>query len=125
MNAGTSQRISLTLLSTLLMIRLGRVYRGLMVEVQATNAKLNQRKKRMLGFLTGRSDPEIDHALEQAQGNVKLAVLVLRGCDVGRAETFLQDEWPPQRGDCPCRRAGEPELTAGALVGIVGPTWAT
>jgi N-acetylmuramic acid 6-phosphate etherase len=91
MNAGTSQRISLTLLSTLLMIRLGRVYRGLMVEVQATNAKLNQRKKRMLGFLTGRSDPEIDHALEQAQGNVKLAVLVLRGCDVGRAEALLQE----------------------------------
>ena len=91
MNAGTSQRISLTLLSTLLMIRLGRVYRGLMVEVQATNAKLNQRKKRMLGFLTGRSDPEIDRALEQAQGNVKLAVLVLRGCDVGRAKTFLQE----------------------------------
>ena len=72
------------------MIRLGRVYRGLMVEVQATNAKLNQRKKRMLGFLTGRSDPEIDHALEQAQGNVKLAVLVLRGCDC-QAKAFLQE----------------------------------
>ena len=91
MNAGTSQRISLTLLSTLLMIRLGRVYRGLMVEVQATNAKLNRRKKRMLGFLTGRSDPEIDHALEQSQGNVKLAVLVLRGCDLRQAEAFLQE----------------------------------
>ena len=91
MNAGTSQRISLTLLSTLLMIRLGRVYRGLMVEVQATNAKLNRRKKRMLGFLTGRSDPEIDHALEQSQGNVKLAVLVLRGCDLRQAEAFLHE----------------------------------
>jgi N-acetylmuramic acid 6-phosphate etherase len=91
MNAGTSQRISLTLLSTLLMIRLGRVYRGLMVEVQATNAKLSQRKKRMLGLLTGRSDPEIDHALEQSQGNVKLSVLVLRGCDLRQAEAFLQE----------------------------------
>jgi N-acetylmuramic acid 6-phosphate etherase len=91
MNAGTSQRISLTLLSTLLMIRLGRVYRGLMVEVQATNAKLSQRKKHMLGFLTGCSDPEIDHALEQSQGNVKLSVLVLRGCDLRQAEAFLQE----------------------------------
>jgi N-acetylmuramic acid 6-phosphate etherase len=91
MNAGTSQRISLTLLSTLLMIRLGRVYRGLMVEVQATNAKLNHRKKRIIGLLTRRSDPEIDHALEQSQGNVKLAVLVLRGCGVRQAEAFLQE----------------------------------
>ena len=91
MNAGTSQRITLTLLSTLLMIRLGRVYRGLMVEVQATNLKLTQRKQRMLGFLTGRSQPEIDRALEEAKGNVKLAVLVLRGCDVHRAKTFLQE----------------------------------
>jgi N-acetylmuramic acid 6-phosphate etherase len=73
------------------MIRLGRVYRGLMVEVQATNAKLSQRKKRMLGLLTGRSDPEIDHALEQSQGNVKLSVLVLRGCDLRQAEAFLQE----------------------------------
>jgi N-acetylmuramic acid 6-phosphate etherase len=88
MNAGTSQRITLTLLSTLLMIRLGRVYRGLMVEVQATNLKLNQR---MLAFLTGRSQPEIDHALEQSQGSVKLAVLVLRGCGVRQAEAFLQE----------------------------------
>ena len=90
MNAGTSQRITLTLLSTLLMIRLGRVYRGLMVEVQAANLKLTQRKQRMLGFLTRRSQPEIDRALEVAKGNVKLAVLV-RGCDVHRAKTFLQE----------------------------------
>ena len=73
------------------MIRLGRVYRGLMVEVQATNLKLTQRKQRMLGFLTGRSQPEIDRALEEAKGNLKLAVLVLRGCDVRQAEAFLQE----------------------------------
>jgi N-acetylmuramic acid 6-phosphate etherase len=91
MNAGTAQRITLTLLSTLLMIRLGRVYRGLMVEVQATNAKLNQRKRRMLRYLTGRSDAEINRALGQAGGSVKLAVLVLRGCDVSRAETLLRE----------------------------------
>src|SRR5436190_7169288 len=40
MNAGTAQRITLNLLSTLVMIRLGRIYRGMMVEVQASNAKL-------------------------------------------------------------------------------------
>jgi N-acetylmuramic acid 6-phosphate etherase len=91
MNAGTAQRITLTLLSTLVMIRLGRVYRGLMVEVQATNAKLNQRKQRMLGLLTGCSEFEIDQALRQARGSVKLAILVLRGCDVPQAEALLRE----------------------------------
>jgi N-acetylmuramic acid 6-phosphate etherase len=90
MNAGTAQRIALTMLSTLLMIRLGRIYRGLMVEVQASNAKLNRRKKRMLRYLTGCSEPQIERALEQAQGSVKVAVLVLRGCEVGRAEVLLR-----------------------------------
>ena len=42
MNAGTAQRIALNLLSSLVMIRLGRVYAGLMVEVQASNAKLSR-----------------------------------------------------------------------------------
>lgn len=91
MNAGTSQRIALTMLSTLLMIRLGRVYRGMMIEVEATNAKLERRKQRMLGYLTGCSPAESKRALEQARGSVKLAVLVLRGCNLCRAETLLQE----------------------------------
>ena len=53
MNAGTAQRITLNLLSTLVMIRLGRVYRGLMVEVQASNAKLAKRQEKILMHLTG------------------------------------------------------------------------
>ncbi len=46
MNAGTAQRITLNLLSTLVMIRLGRIYRGMMVEVQASNAKLARRREK-------------------------------------------------------------------------------
>jgi N-acetylmuramic acid 6-phosphate etherase len=91
MNAGTSQRIALTMLSSLLMIRLGRVYQGMMIEVQATNAKLKQRKQRMLGYLTSCTPAEIDQALERAKGNVKLATLVLKGCDVHRAEALLEE----------------------------------
>jgi N-acetylmuramic acid 6-phosphate etherase len=89
MNAGTAQRMALTLLSTLLMIRLGRVYRGLMVDVQATNAKLGQRKKEMLRYLTTRDDAAIEDALVRANGNVKVAVLLLHGCDPAKAEALL------------------------------------
>src|SRR5262249_16956045 len=51
MNAGTAQRITLNLLSTLVMIRLGRIYRGMMVEVQACNAKLAKRRERIVAHL--------------------------------------------------------------------------
>ena len=89
MNAGTAQRMALTLLSTLLMIRLGRVYRGLMVDVRATNAKLSQRQKEMLRYLTTREDAAIENALARANGNVKVAVLLLHGCDPAQAEALL------------------------------------
>jgi N-acetylmuramic acid 6-phosphate etherase len=91
MNAGTSQRIALTMLSTLVMIRLGRVYRGTMIEVQATNAKLKQRKQRMLGYLTGCNSADGERALERARGSVKLAILLLRGCNLRQAERLLQE----------------------------------
>jgi N-acetylmuramic acid 6-phosphate etherase len=91
MNAGTAQRITLNLLSTLLMIRLGRVYRGLMVDVQAVNAKITKRKEDMLSYLMGGSRDEIRRALEEADGSVKLAVLLLRGCDASRARQMLAD----------------------------------
>jgi N-acetylmuramic acid 6-phosphate etherase len=89
MNAGTAQRITLTLLSTLLMIRLGRVYRGLMVDVQATNTKLVKRKKAMLTYLTGRSETAVMDALARAEGDVKVAVLLLEGCDLASAQKLL------------------------------------
>ncbi len=89
MNAGTAQRITLNLLSSLLMIRLGRVYRGLMVDVQASNAKLVQRTENMLCQLTGKSCEEARAALAAAGGSVKLAVLLLEGCDVDEARALL------------------------------------
>lgn len=91
MNAGTAQRVTLNLLSTLVMIRLGRVYRGLMVEVQAANAKLANRKEEMLVYLTGRTREDAQRALASANGSVKLAVLLLHGCGVERARTLLSE----------------------------------
>ena len=59
MKAGTAQRVTLILLSSLVMILLGRVYDGLMVDVQASNKKLVRRSGKILSRLTGRGDEEI------------------------------------------------------------------
>jgi N-acetylmuramic acid 6-phosphate etherase len=90
MKAGTAQRITLTLLSTLLMILLGRVYEGLMVDVQVVNQKLVRRSEDMLMQLTGRHRDEVRTALHRAEGSVKLAVMLLNGCDVAEARTLLE-----------------------------------
>jgi N-acetylmuramic acid 6-phosphate etherase len=89
MNAGTAQRIALNLLSSLVMIRLGRVYAGLMVEVQASNAKLSRRQLKMVMRLTGKTESEAAEALKRARGSVKLAVLLLKGLSLGEAKSAL------------------------------------
>lgn len=89
MNAGTAQRIALNLISSLVMVRLGRVYRGLMVDVQATNKKLVQRSELMLERLTGCDRAEAQAALQEAEGSVKLAVLLLQGCALEDARSAL------------------------------------
>jgi N-acetylmuramic acid 6-phosphate etherase len=91
MNAGTSQRITLNALSSLVMILLGRVYRGLMVEVQPINAKLVQRSERILLRLTGRSRDEVRAALERSNGSIKLAILLLNGCSLAEAMMVLEE----------------------------------
>ena len=86
MTAGTTQKIVLNLLSTLIMIRLGRVYDGLMVDVIATNDKLVLRSLAMLREITGIDEPAARQALAATAGHVKLAVLVADGltADAGR-----------------------------------------
>jgi N-acetylmuramic acid 6-phosphate etherase len=89
MNAGTAQRITLSLLSSLVMIRLGKVYAGLMVDVQAVNAKLVGRREKMLMHLTGKSLAEVRDAIEKTHGNIKLAVFVLEGFSLEDAKDLL------------------------------------
>jgi N-acetylmuramic acid 6-phosphate etherase len=89
MKAGTAQRIALNLLSSLVMIRLGRVYEGLMVDLQAVNKKLVQRSENILSQLTGRSRDEVRDALLRAEGSVKLALLLLEGCGPDEARGIL------------------------------------
>jgi N-acetylmuramic acid 6-phosphate etherase len=89
MKAGTAQRIALNLLSSLVMIRLGRVYRGLMVDLKAGNKKLIRRSEKILLELSGRSREEVHDALHRAGGNVKTALLLLEGCDLDEAARML------------------------------------
>ena len=89
MKAGTAQRIALNLLSSLVMIRLGRVYQGLMVDLQAVNKKLVQRSENILSQLTGRSREDVRGALLRAEGSVKLALLLLEGWGPDEARGIL------------------------------------
>jgi N-acetylmuramic acid 6-phosphate etherase len=90
LKAGTAQKIVLNLFSTALMLQLGRVHRGRMVDMHAANAKLRDRGLRMLRDLTGADALAAAAAFERSQGHVKLAVLLLRGLDPTAAEGLLQ-----------------------------------
>jgi N-acetylmuramic acid 6-phosphate etherase len=90
MKAGTAQKIVLNLLSTLVMIRLGRVYRGLMVHMRTTNAKLRRRGVVMVTQITGCDEPTASDALGQADGDVKIASLIVFGVERPLAEAVLK-----------------------------------
>jgi N-acetylmuramic acid 6-phosphate etherase len=90
LKAGTAQKIALNVLSSVLMILLGRVYQGLMVDVQAANQKLVQRSEDMLVRLTGSSHEAARAALRRASGSVKLAVLLLNGCSVDEGVRLIE-----------------------------------
>lgn len=89
LKAGTSQKIVLNLLSTTIMLRLGRVWRGQMVDMVARNEKLRRRARRMVRDLAGCTDSAAADALLRAGGRTKLAILVARGMDVETAEQRL------------------------------------
>ncbi len=81
MKAGTATKMVLNMLSTGVMVRLGKTYANLMVDVQATNAKLRQRAIRLVQQVAGVGYPEAEHALRLCNWEVKTAVLVCRlGC---------------------------------------------
>ncbi|MER5943094.1 N-acetylmuramic acid 6-phosphate etherase [Streptomyces sp. NPDC001928] len=77
LKAGTAQKLVLNMLSTITMIRLGKTYGNLMVDVRASNDKLRARSRRIVALATGAEDKEIERALTEAGGEVKTAILVL------------------------------------------------
>ncbi|MEV7678746.1 N-acetylmuramic acid 6-phosphate etherase [Streptomyces sp. NPDC088341] len=92
LKAGTAQKLVLNMLSTITMIRLGKTYGNLMVDVRASNEKLRARSRRIVSLATGASDERIETALAATDGEVKPAILTILGSvDGPSAATLLAD----------------------------------
>ncbi|MEU1270493.1 N-acetylmuramic acid 6-phosphate etherase [Streptomyces sp. NPDC005799] len=92
LKAGTAQKLVLNMLSTITMIRLGKTYGNLMVDVRASNDKLRARSRRIVALATGAADDEIERALAATDGEVKNAILtVLAGVDGPTAARLLEE----------------------------------
>jgi N-acetylmuramic acid 6-phosphate etherase len=77
LKAGTAQKLVLNMISTVAMIRLGKTYGNIMVDLRPTNEKLRARAERAVMLVTGRSAAEARRALSRSEGSVKIAVLML------------------------------------------------
>src|SRR5262249_45010913 len=91
MKAGTAQKVVLNLISSGIMLRLGRVYRGMMVNMQPTNAKLKRRAEAMVAQIAHCDPSQGEGGLERAEGDIKTAVLLAFGVDRVDAETVLKN----------------------------------
>ena len=91
MKAGTAQKMVLNLISTASMIKLGKVYQNLMVDLQATSQKLVERSKRTIMMVTGVNYSTAQKYLNLSGGSVKTAlVMILTKCDRKTAEQRLK-----------------------------------
>ena len=89
LKAGTAQKVALNLFSTALMAQLGRVYRGMKVDMRPTNAKLRLRSEQMVAKIAGCAVAMAADALRKADGDIKAASLVALGLGVGEAVALL------------------------------------
>jgi N-acetylmuramic acid 6-phosphate etherase len=90
LKAGSAQKAILNMLSTISMVRLGKTFGNLMVDVQATNTKLQERARRIVCEATGVRAHAAAAALDAAEGDVKVAILtLLTGSDVSQARRNL------------------------------------
>ncbi len=107
LKAGTAQKLVLNMLSTISMIRLGKTYGNLMVDLDATNDKLRARVRSIVAHATGEPPERVDTTLAAADGDPKLAIVsLLTGLDIESARSRLSD------ADGVVRRAVEPSRQA-------------
>jgi len=91
LKAGTAQKVVLNTISTAVMVRLGKVYDNLMVDVVANNRKLRGRALRLVARLAHVSEERAEELLAQAGGRVKIAVVMeSRGVDATQARALLE-----------------------------------
>lgn len=91
LKSGTAQKMILNMISTASMIRIGKAYENLMVDVMQTNEKLKVRARNIVKTATGVSDEIANEKLKQANGSAKLAiVMILLNCSANQARDKLQ-----------------------------------
>ena len=92
LKSGTAQKLVLNTISTLAMVKLGKTYGNLMVDVQATNEKLRRRSERLVSTATGVDTPAARTALDACDGSVKTAIaMILTGRDADAATSLLAE----------------------------------
>ncbi|CAM3620340.1 N-acetylmuramic acid 6-phosphate etherase [Marinicrinis lubricantis] len=91
MKAGTAQKLILNMLTTTAMIRMGKVYQNLMVDLNPSNEKLVYRAKRIIRLATDAPEEQVDLAFSEAEGHVKTAiVMLLTGANAVEARRRLE-----------------------------------
>jgi N-acetylmuramic acid 6-phosphate etherase len=91
MKAGTAQKLVLNMLSTASMIKMGKVYGNLMVDVQMTNEKLHNRAVNIVKMATGASDEEARAAIKEQNYHTKAAILqIITGLKGNEAKSLLE-----------------------------------
>jgi N-acetylmuramic acid 6-phosphate etherase len=99
LKAGTAQKLVLNMISTIAMIRIGKTFGNLMVDVVASNEKLQDRVRRIVGHATGASAEAVDAALTRSEGDAKVAIVsLLAQVDAGTARSRLQANGGSVRG---------------------------
>lgn len=91
MKAGTTQKAILNMLSTAIMSKLGRIYKGLMVDMIVSNKKLEGRAVSMIEDITKCSPETARTALKAADKNIKVAVLISMGASLEDSQNILKE----------------------------------
>ncbi len=89
MKAGTAQKAMLNILSTVIMLNLGKIYKGLMVNMIISNKKLQQRGAQIVQKLSGVSLKQAAAALKEADNDIPIAILLSLGLDLQQSEALL------------------------------------
>jgi N-acetylmuramic acid 6-phosphate etherase len=90
MKAGTAQKLVLNAISTVTMVKLGKTFGNLMVDVQPSNEKLRARARTAVAIATAASEDEVSEAISAADGDTKVAIVSLLACvDAETARTRL------------------------------------
>ncbi|MBI2932197.1 MAG: N-acetylmuramic acid 6-phosphate etherase [Planctomycetes bacterium] len=106
LKAGTATKLVLNMLTVATMVRLGKVYENLMVDLQQKSTKLKARARRIVRTVTGVDEADADRALAAAGGQAKTAIVMIRhGCSRRHAEALLAKHGGSLRKalEVPCR----------------------